>query len=248
MHTLFIVCCIFNCRYASECFPVAYRPGRGSEILTQDLWTGPSKQHLETACFLYRVPGLCLQILKNQEYDIFTIEHPTARIKRSSSAACLFTGPSCPWSPVYVSQCLSLSTSKTLLRLCWCDWWWYQLNTIDDANMKQPPAIHTQWHMQVALADGQSKVVGILEVNWNINLKEKGERKKEIGGYENKKYLPLLEFCKNSQREQTISTQHAFAVGMIWVMDSIPWVRCASNNVYKTEEALFLIFVSPYFL
>ena len=47
--------------------------------------------------------------------------------------------------------------------------------------------------MQAAVADGQSKIVGILEVNWNINLKEKGERKKEIGGYENKKYLPLLE-------------------------------------------------------
>ena len=126
-NTLFIVCCIFNCRYASECFPVAYRPGRGSEILTQDLWTRPSEQHLKTASFLYRVPGLCLQILKNQEYDIFTIEHPTARIKRSSSAVCLFTGPSCPWSPVYVSQCLSLSTFKTLLRLCWCDWWFSKI-------------------------------------------------------------------------------------------------------------------------
>ena len=29
----------------------------------------------------------------------------------------------------------------------------------------------------------------------------------------------------------TMSTQHAFAVLMIWVMDSIPWVRCASGNV-----------------
>ena len=30
----------------------------------------------------------------------------------------------------------------------------------------------------------------------------------------------------------TMSTQHASAVGMIWVMDSIPWVRCASGNVF----------------
>ena len=48
--------------------------------------------------------------------------------------------------------------------------------------------------------------------------------------------IPLLEFCKNSQREQTMSTmstQHASAVGMIWVMDSIPWVRCASGNVWN---------------
>ena len=27
-------------------------------------------------------------------------------------------------------------------------------------------------------------------------------------------------------------------------MDSIPWVRCASGNVYKTQEVVFLIFVS----
>ena len=33
----------------------------------------------------------------------------------------------------------SLTPYKTFLKLCWCDsgWWWYQLNTIDDANIKQ---------------------------------------------------------------------------------------------------------------
>ena len=59
--------------------------------------------------------------------------------------------------------------------------------------------------MQVPLADGQSKIIGTLEVNWNINLitRNKGIRKQEI---------LLLEFCKNTQkqkrgqREQTMST------------------------------------------
>ena len=47
--------------------------------------------------------------------------------------------------------------------------------------------------MQVPLADGQSKILGTLEVNWNINLitRNKGIRKQEI---------LLLEFCKNDQR------------------------------------------------
>ena len=49
--------------------------------------------------------------------------------------------------------------------------------------------------MQVALADGQSKLEETLQQE-----------------------IPLLEFCKISQREQTMSTmstQHASAVGMI---------------------------------
>ena len=37
------------------------------------------------------------------------------------------------WVPV------SLSIYDTFVKLCWCDsgWWWYQLNTIDDANLKR---------------------------------------------------------------------------------------------------------------
>ena len=34
------------------------------------------------------------------------------------------------------------------------------------------------------------------------------------------------------QTMSTTSTQHASGVGMILVMDSIPWVRCASGNVF----------------
>ena len=51
----------------------------------------------------------------------------------------IFTGPRCPRGPVYGSRCLSLPTSKSFLKLYWCDsgWWWYQLNTIDDANINQ---------------------------------------------------------------------------------------------------------------
>ena len=86
----------------------------------------------------------------------------------------------------------------------------------------------------------------IFEVTWKTSLitRNKGTKKQEI---------LLLEFCKQlrGQREQTMSTmstQHGPAVRVIRVMDSIPWVRCASGNVYKTQEVVFLIFVSPYFL
>ena len=53
-------------------------------------------------------------------------------------------------------------------------------------------------YMQVALADGQSKIVGILGVKWNTILitRNKGKRKQEI---------PLLEFCKNSQRADQVN-------------------------------------------
>ena len=58
-----------------------------------------------------------------------------------------------------------------------------------------------------------------------------------------KQEILLLEFCKNTQKQKggqreqtmsTMSTQHASGVGMILVMDSIPWVRCASGNVSVT--------------
>ena len=43
----------------------------------------------------------------------------------------------------------SLTTSKTFVKLCWCDsgWWWYQLNTNDGANVKQFLAICTKCHI-----------------------------------------------------------------------------------------------------
>ena len=59
---------------------------------------------------------------------------------------CIFTGPRCP---VYGSRCLSLCHSKSFLKLFRCDsgWWWYQLNTIDDANIKRSLAIRNQCHI-----------------------------------------------------------------------------------------------------
>ena len=61
---------------------------------------------------------------------------------------------------------------------------------------------------------------------------------REIRGYKKNKKYYFLSFVKilksnyvRDERGQTMSTQHASAVGMIWVMDSIPWVRCASGNV-----------------
>ena len=77
---------------------------------------------------------------------------------------------------------------------------------------------------------------------------------REIRGYKNKKYyfLSFVKIPKSKKeinesrpcRQCRLNNQHASAVGMIWVMDSIPWVRCASGNVYKTQEVVFLIFVS----
>ena len=60
-----------------------------------------------------------------------------------------FTGPRCLWGPVYGSRCLYLSISGSFGWLCWCNsgWWWYQLNTIDDANIKQSLAICNQYHV-----------------------------------------------------------------------------------------------------
>ena len=45
--------------------------------------------------------------------------------------------------------CLSLPTYGSFVKLCWCDsdWWWYQLNTIDDANLKRSLAIRNQCHI-----------------------------------------------------------------------------------------------------
>ena len=44
---------------------------------------------------------------------------------------------------------MSLHPSGSFLKLCWCDsgWWWYQLNTIDDANLKRSLAIRNQCHI-----------------------------------------------------------------------------------------------------
>ena len=60
----------------------------------------------------------------------------------SLALACesIFTGPRCLWGPVYGSRCLYLCHSGSFVKLCWC-WWWYQLNTIHDANLKRSLAI-----------------------------------------------------------------------------------------------------------
>ena len=88
---------------------------------------------------------------------------------------------------------------------------------------------------------------------WQIKFKLR-----EIRGYKNKKYyfLSFVKILKSKKevkesrpcQQCRLNNQHASAVWMIWVMDSIPWVRCASGNVYKTQEVVFLVFVSPYFL
>ena len=58
-----------------------------------------------------------------------------------------FTGPRCLWGPVYGSRSLYVTPYiRDFVKLCWCDsgWWWYQLNTIDDANLKRSLAIRNQ--------------------------------------------------------------------------------------------------------
>ena len=94
--------------------------------------------------------------------------------------------------------------------------------------------------MQVPLvADGQTKIIGILEVEWNTNLFERnmGIQKQEI---------PLLEFCKIGKgnlevkesrpchQQCRLNHQHASADGMIWVMDSIPW-QCSKLYFYEDK-------------
>ena len=61
----------------------------------------------------------------------------------------VFTGPRCLWGPVYGSRCLYVPPYNRFVKLCWCDsgWWWYQLNTIDDANLKRSLTIRNQCHI-----------------------------------------------------------------------------------------------------
>ena len=105
----------------------------------------------------------------------------------------LFGGPRCLWSGLWFSVSLSLSVWDLWLKLCL---WWYQLNRIDDANIKQfvinAMYASTSW------------------IFLNTQKQLRGQREKTMS---------------------TMVTQHASAVRMIWVMDSIPWVRCASGNV-----------------
>ena len=58
-------------------------------------------------------------------------------------------------------------TSKTFLKLCWCDsvWWWYQLNTIDDAIIKQSLAIRNQfWRLVILLEMMLEVVLGVMDL------------------------------------------------------------------------------------
>ena len=42
-----------------------------------------------------------------------------------------------------------VSNYDTFVKLCWCysGWWWYQLNTFDDANLKRSLAIRNHCHI-----------------------------------------------------------------------------------------------------
>ena len=73
------------------------------------------------------------------------------------------------WVPASLSNSVQ-QLCETLLMLL--GWWWYQLNTIDDAHLKrsQLQFVINVIYMQVALADGQTKIVGILGVKWNTIL------------------------------------------------------------------------------
>ena len=52
-------------------------------------------------------------------------------------------------SGLWVPASLRTSYIRDFVKLCWCDsgWWWYQLNMIDDANIKQSLAIRYQCHI-----------------------------------------------------------------------------------------------------
>ena len=65
------------------------------------------------------------------EFSVSRVLCLSPRFSASRSIPAFFIGPRCPWGPIYGSGSLSLTDSKTLCRLNWCDsgWWRYQLNT-----------------------------------------------------------------------------------------------------------------------
>ena len=136
-------------------------------------------------------------------------------------------------SGLWVSVSLSMSHMffDTLLMWLWLMmitqyYWWCQYKAI-------PGYLYSMTYMQVALANGQSKIVGTLEVNWNISLitRNKGIRKPEI---------PLIEFCKNNQREQTTSTMLTQHVSWIWChqadVDAYFWPQSQLHHYHKFSQ------------
>ena len=75
--------------------------------------------------------------------------------------------------------------------------------------------------------------------------------KRNKGIQKNKKYyfLSFVKILKSKKEVKEsrpcqqcwVNNQHASAVWMIWVMDSIPWVRCASGNVSYFRIPIFLV-------
>ena len=110
---------------------------------------------------------------------------------------------------VSLGSCLwvsaSLPTYKTLLKLCWCDsgLWWYQFNTIDDANIKQSLAICNQCHIYASRTGWWSKQNCS---NFGGKMKYKSDYKKRVDTKTRNTTSRVLQNTQKQlrgQREQT---------------------------------------------
>ena len=170
------------------------------------------------------------------------------------------------WVPV------SLPPYKTFLKLCWCDssWWWYQVNMIDDANIKQSLAICNQvapadghgswqrsrwggrrggwqggWHGVKIPNEDITHVILTIDDSFGDDVRggAGGDGHGGSGRWEGRqKGCGIVKESRPCQHaswlrlhgEEAANSKVLFfhsVVGMFWVMNSIPWVRCASGNV-----------------
>ena len=133
------------------------------------------------------------------------------------------------WVLVSLSMSLPPGLCETLLMWLWLMMiptqydWWCQFKAI-------PCNSWSMSYMQVALADGQSKIVGILGVKWNNIARGTTDPGYWVhnSNHPNSRCMLIV--------ESTLSTWSA-------LFDLL----FAFGYFYKTQEVVFLVFVSPYF-
>ena len=145
----------------------------------------------------------------------------------------VFTGPRCLWGPVYGSRPLELQDLfETLQMLLWLMmiptqyYWWCQY----EAN---PGYSYSMIYMQVALVDGPSKIVGILEVKWKTNLftRNMGIQNHFLSFVRHSNAIKMSKRAKhvNNVDSTCFCCWDDLSYGL---NKSIPWIRCASGNVF----------------
>ena len=101
-----------------------------------------TRQHIPMHRVVTAHPDACMPLLS----IAMSLPLPLLSFLKWGQKLNVFTGPRCLWGPVYGSRCLYVTPSDSFVKLCWC-WWWYQLNTIHDANLKRSLAIRNQCHI-----------------------------------------------------------------------------------------------------